>query len=248
MRKAMIAGNWKMYKTPAETRQVLAEMIPLLADAQAEVVICPPAIDLLAAAEMLSGSSLSLGAQNMHWEREGAFTGEISPLMLKAVGCRFVIIGHSERRQYFAETDGMVSRKAVAAYGAGLIPIVCVGETLAEREAGQAEMVLENQVRQGLAGISAEQAPSLVVAYEPVWAIGTGRTSSPEMAQSAVSGIRRCLADLFGHEAADQVRILYGGSVKPENIALFMAQPDIDGALVGGASLQPSSFSRIVLY
>ena len=237
-----------MFKTPGEAEILIAELQPLIADTRVEVVICPPFVDLPAAAAALGEGPIALGAQNMHWENEGAYTGEISPLMLKSIGCRYVILGHSERRQHFLETDEMISRKVQSAFAAGLKPILCVGETGAERDSGQAMTVIAKQVQLGLAGIDPDQAGELVVAYEPVWAIGTGRTASPEIAQEIIGQIRLELAKIFGMEAAAKIRIQYGGSVKPENIAEFMAQPDIDGALVGGASLQAAAFSKIVLY
>lgn len=248
MRKPIIAGNWKMHKTRGEAVALVKALKPLVARAACEVVVCPPFTALTAVAEEIAGSNIVLGAQNMHWEKEGAFTGEISPAMLKELGVKYVILGHSERRQYFAETNETVNLKVKAAFAYGLVPIVCVGETLTEREAGKTEEVLEDQVRNSLAGLTENEAAELVVAYEPVWAIGTGRTASEGDAQASIAFIRRLLADMYGEDTAARVRIQYGGSVKPENIAGLMAQPDIDGALVGGASLQAESFAAIVNY
>ncbi len=248
MRTPLIAGNWKMYKTVAETVQFIDELKGLLAGAGdgVEVVLCPPCTALSAAAEALRGSGIYLSAQNMHWEEQGAFTGEISPLMLREIGCKYVVLGHSERRQYFGETDEAVNKKVKAALKHGLIPIVCVGETLEEREAGITEKVIGTQVKGALTGLDPAQTAGLVVAYEPVWAIGTGRTASDDDAQKVNAFIRGLLVEIAGREAAEKVRIQYGGSVKPENAAGLMARPDIDGALVGGASLKPDSFAGII--
>ena len=249
MRKPIIAGNWKMHKTVAETVALVQELKTLVAGgAQAEVVVCPPFTALYSAGQVLAGSAIGLGAQDMYWENQGAYTGEVSPPMLKDAGCRYVIIGHSERRQYFAETDDTVNKKMKAALEAGLIPILCVGETLGEREAGDTEKIAGVQVRGALHGLSAEQVAGIVIAYEPVWAIGTGRTASIEDANAVCSFIRRTVAGLFGAKSAGEVRIQYGGSVKPENIGELMAKSDIDGALVGGASLEAATFGRIVKY
>jgi triosephosphate isomerase (TIM) len=250
MRKKLIAANWKMYKTPDEARAFMRSFLPLVADhGRDEIAICPPCIDLAAVIEAAKGSQVATGAQNMSWEKEGAFTGEISAGMLLAIGCTHVIIGHSERRQYFGETDDTVNRKTEVALEAGLIPIMCIGEVIEEREAGLTEEVLRRQVTRGLRGISGKKAGGkLVIAYEPVWAIGTGKTATPEMAEEAHDLIRRETAKALGKEVADGTRILYGGSVKPENAKALMSQPDIDGALVGGASLKPDSFAAIVKY
>ena len=245
MRKPIIAGNWKMFKTPVEAVKLVQELKDLLKNPQAEVVLCPPFVDLPAVIEALKDSGIKAGAQNMHWEAEGAYTGEISPRMLAALGCTYVIIGHSERRQYFRETDETVNKKVRAAFAHGLRPILCVGETLAEREAGITESLVEGQVRKGLEQVTREDAKNLVIAYEPVWAIGTGKTASAADAEKVISHIRRVLNDLFGEETGAQIRIQYGGSVKPENIKELMEQPNIDGALVGGASLKADSFSKI---
>lgn len=245
-RTPMVAGNWKMHKTVAETRELVFQMLEgLRAIENVEKVICPPATDLLAAASVLTGSGIGLGAQNMHWEEEGAFTGEISPLMVKELG-NYVIIGHSERRAYFAETDETVNKKLLAAEKHDLTPIVCIGETLAEYEADQTAAVVSRQIDQGLRGLSSEFAPKMVVAYEPIWAIGTGKAATPEAANAVIAEvIRPALAKLYGTETAQAIRVLYGGSVKPANAQAFFAQPDIDGALVGGASLKAEAFIQI---
>ncbi|MGB9804680.1 triose-phosphate isomerase [Desulfofundulus sp.] len=247
MRVPFLAGNWKMYKTVAEAVEFVRSLKGALAGVQGvEVAVCPPFTALHAVARELEDSNIVLGAQNMYWEEEGAYTGEISPVMLKETGCRYVILGHSERRQYFGERDEDVNAKVKAALKHGLVPIVCVGERLEEREAGDTEKIVGTQVRRSLAGLSGTELARLVVAYEPVWAIGTGRTASPEDAQEVNAFIRRVLAGMGGEEAARQVRIQYGGSVKPENAADLLGQPDIDGALVGGASLKVESFAAIV--
>ena len=245
MRTMFVAGNWKMNKTIAETRELLSALKAGLNDLQGvERVVCPPFISLAAAHELLAGTSIGLGAQNMHWEEKGAFTGEVAPGMLKEL-CGYVILGHSERRTYFGETDETVNKKLLAAQKAGLIPIVCVGETLAQYEAGQTAEVVSTQTRAGLQGVSAD-ASQIVVAYEPVWAIGTGKASSAENAQGVHAVIRQVLTELFSAETAQAIRILYGGSVTAANAAEFFSQPDIDGALVGGASLKVDDFVGIV--
>lgn len=246
MRKPIMAGNWKMHKTVTQAVNFARDLLSRLENPECEVVICPPFTALSPLAEAIKGEYIVLGAQNMYWENEGAYTGEISPGMLTEIGCRYVILGHSERRRYFGETDENVNRKVLAAFRHNLVPIVCVGETLEEREAGITEQVVRRQTETGLAGITAQQARKLVVAYEPVWAIGTGRTASPEDAQQVNAFIRSVLAEMFGKEAAAEVRIQYGGSVKPDNAAKLMAQQDIDGALVGGASLNAAGFAAIV--
>jgi triosephosphate isomerase len=249
MRKPVLAGNWKMYKTASETSAFFEAFIPLTADASVvEIVICPPYVNLSAAAVAARGSAVEIGGQDVFWLREGAYTGEISAPMLAAVGCRWVIVGHSERRQYFHETDETVLKKTQAALEAGLTPIVCVGERLEEREAGATETVLRTQCAGGITGLTPEQFARIVIAYEPVWAIGTGKTATPEMAAHAHRVLRAEMAACYGEEAAEGCRILYGGSVKPDNIKGLMAQKDIDGALVGGASLDPASFAAIVNY
>ena len=247
MRTHVVAGNWKMNKTAAETRALIADIRASVNDGATatQVVVCPPFTNLQAAAEALAGSKIALGAQNLHWEASGAFTGEISAAMLKDLGVTHVIIGHSERRQYFAETCETVNRKLKSALAAGLVPIVCVGETLAEREEGRMEVVITNQIKAGLAGVGAELA-GIIIAYEPVWAIGTGRTATSAQAQEVHALIRATLAGLAGADVAAKVRIQYGGSMKPENAGELMAQPDIDGGLIGGAALKAADFAAIV--
>jgi triosephosphate isomerase (TIM) len=238
-----------MYKTQAETRTFFKAFKPAVAASKhCEIIVAPPFTAITAAVEAVRGSAIGVAAQNVHWESEGAFTGEISPPMLVEAGCRSVIIGHSERRQYCSETDESVNRKLKAAIGAGLTPIFCVGETLAEREENQTQAVLRRQFEGGLASLTAEDFSRILMAYEPVWAIGTGRTATPEIATEAHRFIRQLAAMQFSPDAASDIRILYGGSVKPENIRGLMFQPDIDGALVGGASLDPKSFAAIVNY
>jgi len=247
MRKPVIAGNWKMYKTPSEGAGFLHDLAPLVAaSSHAEIVVCPPFVDIATAVDAARGTNIAIGAQDLFWLKEGAYTGEISAPMLVAAGCRWVIIGHSERRQYFGETDESVLKKTVAALEAGLAPIVCVGERLEEREAGRTEHVLAAQCTGGVYGLTPEQFARIVIAYEPVWAIGTGRTATPEIASQAHHFLREQMGIRFGDEAAQACRILYGGSVKPDNIKNLMAQEDLDGALVGGASLDPASFAAIV--
>jgi len=249
MRKKLIAANWKMYKTPDQARAFVTDFLPLVAGHDRdEIVLCPPYIDLQATLEATKGTQLAVGAQNLHWEKEGAFTGEISTGMLLAIGCTHVVIGHSERRQYFAETDDTVNRKLETALEAGLTPICCVGEVLQEREAGLTDDVLRRQCARAFSGISAKKAAKLVIAYEPVWAIGTGKTATPQIAADAHSVIRGEAAKAFGQPFADGLRILYGGSVKPDNAKALMSEEEIDGALVGGASLDPTSFAAIVKY
>jgi triosephosphate isomerase len=244
-----MAANWKMYKTPDQTREFFRDFLPLVAGhARDEIVVCPPYIDLAEAMEAVKGSSVAIGAQNVHWKEEGAFTGEISAAMLLALGVKHVIVGHSERRQYFGETDDTVNIRLKAALEAGLMPICCVGEVLEEREAGLTDDVLRRQCVRAFHAISAKKAAKMVVAYEPVWAIGTGKTATPEIAAEAHAVIRREATEIFGEEFSSKLRILYGGSVKPENAATLMAQEEIDGALVGGASLDAKSFAAIVNY
>ncbi len=247
MRKPFVAGNWKMNKTAAEARALVSEMLPgLRAVETVERVICPPFTALSTVAELLAGGPVGLGAQNMHWEASGAFTGEVAPAMVKEF-CQYVILGHSERRAYFGETDQTVNRRLKAALAAGLTPIVCVGETLQENESGQTYKVVSGQVRGGLEGLSVEEVGRLVIAYEPVWAIGTGRAASGSDANAVVDGIiRPTLQEVFGNAAADAMRVLYGGSVTGANAAEFFQMPGIDGALVGGASLKPADFIKIV--
>lgn len=247
MRVPVIAGNWKMYRTAREASEAIRSLRGLLIDAtNLEVAVCPPFTALSAALEAARGSPIAIGAQDCHWEKEGAFTGEVAVPMLADLGCSHVIVGHSERRQFFGETDATVDRKIEAVLAHGLTCIGCLGESLQEREAGQTLHVLERQVRGGFARHLAS--PRLVMAYEPVWAIGTGRTATPIQAQEAHAFLRGLVAQLAGTEVGAGIRILYGGSVKPDNIAALMAQPDVDGGLVGGASLDPSSFARIVKF
>ncbi|WP_322800623.1 triose-phosphate isomerase [Thermoflexus sp.] len=246
MRQPLIAGNWKMNKTAAEGQALARAIREGLQTQTVEVVLCPPFTAIPAVHAVLQGSSILVGAQNVHWEDAGAFTGEISPVMLKE-WCRYVIIGHSERRQYFHEDDEMIRRKVLAALRHGLTPILCVGETLAQREAGETGTVVATQTRRALEGLSPGQAASLVIAYEPVWAIGTGRAATGVDAEEVIRRwVRGTLEELFGLEVAQQVRVLYGGSVTPENIAEFVGRSTIDGALVGGASLKAETFLRII--
>jgi len=249
MRKKLMAANWKMYKTPDQTRDFFRDFLPLISDhTRDEIAVCPPFVCVPAAVDTAKGSNIAIGGQNLHWEKEGAYTGEISAVMLLATGCTHVIIGHSERRQYFGETDDTVNLKLKIALEAGLTPIVCVGEVLEEREAGLTEDVLRRQCLRAFHAISGRKAGKLVVAYEPVWAIGTGKTATPQLAAEAHVLIRGEAAKAFGDKLADSLRILYGGSVKPENAKALMSEEEIDGALVGGASLNASSFASIVNY
>ena len=247
MRKPLMAGNWKMYKTPAETHAFFESFKPLVASAShCDIVICPPFPDLHAAMNETEASNVEVGGQNLYWGKEGAVTGEVSGNMLKAIGCKWVIIAHSERRQYFGESEPEVVRKTEAALQYGLTPIVCVGERLEERESGKTDEVLAEQFDGGIAPLTPEQFAKIVIAYEPVWAIGTGKTATPQMASDAHRFLRQRVAGKFGDAAAGAMRILYGGSVKPDNVKTLMAQEEIDGALVGGASLDPKSFAAIV--
>jgi triosephosphate isomerase (TIM) len=246
-RRPLLAGNWKMYGTRAEAERLLSALKPEVTGlSDREVVVAPPFTALETAARLLAGSPIRLAAQNLHWEPQGAFTGEVSGPMLKELGCLYVLIGHSERRQYFAEGDEQVARKVKAAQRDGLVPIVCVGETLQERERGETLTVIRRQIHDGLQGQEKAALAALVIAYEPVWAIGTGRTATPDQAQEVHAAIRATLAAMADQTTADAVRILYGGSVKADNVDGLMAKADIDGALVGGASLQAESFARIV--
>jgi triosephosphate isomerase (TIM) len=249
MRKKVMAANWKMHKNLEQTKAFFEEFLPLVAGhTRDEIVVCPPYIDLCVATESCKDSNVAIGAQNLYWEKQGAYTGEICPAMLLDIGCSHVIIGHSERRQYFGETDDMVNFKLKAALEASLTPIVCVGEVLEEREANLTEDVLRRQCLRAFHAISGKKAAKLVVAYEPMWAIGTGKTATPELASAAHLLIRGEAAKAFGDDFADNLRILYGGSVKLENVQSLMAAEEIDGALVGGASLDPKSFAAIVKY
>jgi len=249
MRRTIIAGNWKMYKTTQEAIKLVKNLKENLKNIQrVEVVLCPPFTSLLSVHEIIKDSPLKLGAQNISFEKEGAYTGEVSPSMIKDVGCEFVIIGHSERRKYFNEDDGIVNKKIKLALIFGLTPIVCVGETLEEREKGVAEDTVINQVDNGFVNINEEDMRKLVIAYEPVWAIGTGRIATPEIADGMHLAIRNQLSKLYSSKLSNNISILYGGSVKPDNIDSLMGQENIDGALVGGASLDSESFSRIVKF
>jgi len=248
VRRPILAANWKMYKTQAEASAFAKEFLPLVAAAtDVDVVIAPPFTALPALAAALAGARVLLAAQNVHPEEQGAFTGEIAPGMLRELGCRYAIVGHSERRTLFGESSELVARKAEALLRHEIRPIVCVGESLEERESGRTAAVIETQLRESLARVPGERAAELVVAYEPIWAIGTGRTATPALAQDVHAQVRGVLRERFG-AAGDAIRIQYGGSVKPDNVRELMAQPDIDGALVGGASLEPESFARIVRF
>jgi triosephosphate isomerase len=249
MRRPLIAGNWKMHKNVSESIALVSQLKEMVADAKGvEVVVAPPFTALAAVAQVLKGSNILLSAQNTFWEESGAYTGEVSPSMLKDIGCACTIIGHSERRQYFGETNETVNKKLKTSLKASLLPIVCIGETLEEREIGKTLKVIEEQVRGGLKGLSSAEMEKVVIAYEPVWAIGTGKTATSEQAQEVHLFIRKVIAELFGSKLAESLRILYGGSVKADTIDELMAQKDIDGALVGGASLKADSFARIVKF
>ena len=247
MRRRVIAGNWKMFKTQAETRNFFSAFAPLVAaSTHCDIVIAPPFTAISAAVEASKNTNIAIAGQDVYWEKEGAFTGEISPGMLTEAGCRYVIIGHSERRQFFGETDDTVARKTKAALAAGLTPIVCLGEMLAHRESGQTRQVCQSQFHGSLGSLTPGEFSRILVAYEPVWAIGTGRTATPEIAADVHRFLRQCAAETFSAAQASALRILYGGSVKPDNIQGLMAQEELDGALVGGASLDAKSFAAIV--
>jgi triosephosphate isomerase len=247
MRHPFIAGNWKMFKTVHDTVVYVKEFRSVVKDIEdVEIVLAPPYTALHAAAEAARNSNVGISGQDLHWEREGAFTGAVSGLMVREAGAEYVIIGHSERRQYFGDTDATVNRKLHAALNAKLVPIVCIGETLDERERNETLAVLDRQIKDGFDGITGEQVGALVIAYEPVWAIGTGRTASAAQAQEAHAHIRQRLRQWFGGPAADECHVIYGGSVKPDNTRDLVGQPDVDGALVGGASLDPAEFATIV--
>ncbi len=249
MRKPIIAGNWKMHKTIPEAKALVNDLMSKLAEVdQVEVVFCPPFTALATVKELVSGTKFGVGAQNLFWKEQGAFTGEVSPLMLAELGCDYVIIGHSERRQYFGETNETVNQKVKAALAVGIKPIICVGESLEEREAGVTNSLLKTQTEAALAEIEASKIAEIVIAYEPIWAIGTGRSASANDANQAIGFIRQTVAGLYGAAVADTVRIQYGGSVKPENVKEYLSQPEIDGALVGGASLEAESFAKLVKY
>ncbi len=246
MRRPIIAGNWKMNMTPAEAEQLVAELIPLVKDAACDVVICPPYIDLAVVGKLLVGTNIKLGAQSIHWAPKGAFTGEISADMLLAMGVSHAIVGHSERRQYFGETDETVNKRAKAALEANITPIICVGETLEQREGGVTETIVSKQTVAALAGFSAEDVIRSVIAYEPIWAIGTGKTATNEDANTTIKVIRDAIAGVYGQKVADVVRIQYGGSMNAKNATELMAMPEIDGGLIGGASLKSEDFSKVV--
>lgn len=249
MRKPLIAGNWKMNKHIAESVALASQLKEMVSDVQeVEIVIAPPYTALGSVADAIKGSNVFLSAQNTFWEESGAFTGEVAPSMLKDVGCRYAIVGHSERRQYFGETNETVNKRLKAALKVSLTPIVCIGEVLEERETDKTLKVIEQQLKEGLRGLSAGEMENVVIAYEPVWAIGTGKTATPDQAQEVHQFIRKLIAEIFSEKVAEGVRILYGGSVKPDNIDQLMSQKDIDGALVGGASLKADSFARIVKF
>lgn len=248
MRKAIIAGNWKMNKTPSEAKALVNELKPLVADAACDVVVCVPAVDIPAVVEAAAGTNIKVGAENVHFAAAGAYTGELSAAMLKECGVEYVIIGHSERRQYFGETDQTVNQRTLAAVAGGLTPIVCVGEMKDVREAGATDGLVDYQTIMALNGLTAEQVENVVIAYEPVWAIGTGLTATDEQANETIGVIRKALARKYGQEVADKVRIQYGGSMNPKNVKGLMAQPEIDGGLIGGASLKAPDFSLVVNY
>ncbi len=248
MRRKVIAGNWKMNKNPEEAKKYLEEFIPLVKDTSAEVILCAPYLDLKCMVKHTNGSNVKIGAQNMHWEETGAYTGEISGSMLKSIGVEYVIIGHSERRGYFAETDETVNKKIKAAFANELKPIVCVGETLEEREQGKTKEIITTQTRLALEGLTNEQVENTIIAYEPIWAIGTGKTATSEDANNSIKEIRDEICKIYGQMTSERVIIQYGGSVKPTNAKELFNTSDIDGALVGGASLKPEDFAGIVNY
>jgi triosephosphate isomerase len=246
MRTPIIAGNWKMNMTPAEAERLVAELIPLMKDAACEVVVCPPYVDLALVGKLLVGTNIKLGAQNIHWAPKGAFTGEISADMLLAMGVSHAIVGHSERRQYFGETDETVNKRAKAALEANITPIICVGESLEQRESGVTDTIVSMQTVAALAGFTAEEVVRSVIAYEPIWAIGTGKTATNEDANTTIKVIRDAIAGVYGQKVADEVRIQYGGSMNAKNATELMAMPEIDGGLIGGASLKSEDFSKVV--
>ena len=248
MRRKVIAGNWKMNMLPNEAMACIEQLTPAVKDTQNEVILCVPYTDLFYALLTAQGTNIKIGAQNMHFEEKGAFTGEVSGQMLKCIGVEYVIIGHSERRQYFAETDETVNKKIKAALANDLKPIVCVGETLEQRESGKAEEVFTTQTRKAFEGLSADDAKKVIIAYEPIWAIGTGKTATSEDANNSVKAIRNEIANLYGNEVADEIIIQYGGSVKSSNAKELFTTSDIDGGLVGGASLKADEFAKIVNY
>ncbi len=248
MRTQIIAGNWKMHTTLAEASILVEGLKKALAEVSTDrqIVVCPPFTGLSTVADLVADTTIAVGAQNMYFEEKGAFTGEVSPVMLSDIGCEYVILGHSERRQYFGETDALVNQKIKTALRFAMTPIVCVGESLAQREADETESFITSQIDAGLAGLTAEEVKTIVIAYEPIWAIGTGRTATSAQAEEVCAFIRKRIATLFGAEAAESVRVLYGGSVKGSNAAELLAEADIDGALVGGASLKADDFMAII--
>ena len=248
MRKPIIAGNWKMNKTPEEAKELVTALVPLVKDAKCDVVICPPFVDLCAVKPIIAGTNIHLGVQNIHWAEKGAFTGEISADMLKTHGVEYAIVGHSERRQYFGETDATVNQRAKAAIAAGITPIICVGESLEQRESGVTNAVVSGQTKAALDGIEAKDVETLVIAYEPIWAIGTGKTATKEDANATIAVIRGAIAEVYGKDVAEKVRIQYGGSMNPKNASELMSMPEIDGGLIGGASLKAEDFSKVVNY
>ena len=248
MRKPIIAGNWKMNKTPEEAKELVTALVPLVKDAKCDVVICPPFVDLCAVKPIIAGTKIHLGVQNIHWAGKGAFTGEISADMLKAHGVEYAIVGHSERRQYFGETDATVNQRAKAAIAAGITPIICVGESLEQRESGVTNAVVSGQTKAALDGIEAKDVETLVIAYEPIWAICTGKTATKEDANATIAVIRGAIAEVYGKDVAEKVRIQYGGSMNPKNASELMSMPEIDGGLIGGASLKAEDFSKVVNY
>lgn len=248
MRKPIIAGNWKMNKSVSEAKELIKQIRNIELNPEVEAVICTPAIDLQTAVELTEGSNVKVGAQNMHFEESGAFTGETSPTMLTDLGVEYVVLGHSERREYFHEDDSLINKKVLSALAHNLVPILCVGETLEEREAGKEKDKVKGQIVENLKDVKAEEFDKVVIAYEPIWAIGTGKTASSDDAEEMCAYIRELIADNFGKDAADKVRLQYGGSVKPNNVKELMAKPNVDGALVGGASLEAESFGALVNY
>ncbi len=247
-RRKIVAGNWKMNKTPSQAAELIKELIPMVADADVDVVICTPATDLAIATEMTKGTNIAVGAENMHWEESGAFTGEISADMLLDLGVKYVIIGHSERREYFAETDETVNKKVKTAIAKGITPILCCGETLEQREMGIMPEHIRMQIKIAMLDVTADQAKDVVIAYEPIWAIGTGKTATADQADEVCGIIRNVIAELYDAPTAEAIRIQYGGSMKPANAAELMSKPNIDGGLIGGAALKAEDFTGIVKY
>lgn len=247
MRKTIVAGNWKMNKTPSEAKALIEELKPLVASETSDVVFCVPAIDIPAAIEAAAGSNIAIGAENMYFEESGAYTGEIAPNMLTDLGVKYVILGHSERREYFAETDATVNKKVLKAFEHGITPIICCGETLEQREQGIAVDFIRQQIKIAFLNVTADQAKEAVIAYEPIWAIGTGKTATSDQAEEICAAIRECIKEVYDEATAEAIRIQYGGSMNAGNAAELLAKPDIDGGLVGGASLKPD-FGKIVNY